>query len=340
MKLSEFNFDLPPELIAQTPLEKRDQSRLLILGRRDGLIEHKQFFNIIDYLKKGDVLVRNITKVIPARLFGRKAVTGATIEVLLLKNIKENVWETLVGNSRTIKLGSEIIFSSKLKAKCLEIKDEGIRVLGMIYDGVFLEILEELGETPLPPYIKIKLEDKQRYQTVYAKTPGSAAAPTAGFHFTNELFTKLNQKGIEVVDIVLHVGLGTFRPIKVDDVETHKMHAEYYDVSLETANKLNQARKNNNRIIAIGTTSARTLEHIMKKFNEFKADSGFTDIYIYPGYEFKAIDGLITNFHLPKSSLLLMVSAFATKQIIFNAYHEAIKQKYRFFSFGDAMFII
>lgn len=339
MKLTDFDFNLPEKLIAQTPLEKRDESRLMIVDREKGILEHTQFFNIIKYLNAGDVLVRNNTKVIPARLFGSKALTNAAVEVLLLKNIKDDIWECLVGNSRTIKIDTEIIFSPKLKAICIEVKDEGIRILKMIYAGVFLEILDELGETPLPPYIKTRIKDKSRYQTVYAKTPGSAAAPTAGFHFTDELFEKLKIKGIKIVDITLHVGLGTFRPIKVDEVEKHIMHGEYYQVSKEAAQVLDNAKTNNQRIVAIGTTSARTLEHLLRKHNKFVEDSGLTDIYIYPGFKFKAIDGLITNFHLPKSSLILLVSAFASKEIILNAYQEAIEQNYRFFSFGDAMFI-
>jgi S-adenosylmethionine:tRNA ribosyltransferase-isomerase len=339
MKLNEFDYILPESLIAQTPLEKRDESRLMLLNRKDGTINHQKFFEIINHLNTGDILVRNITKVIPARLFGIKEETGAAIEILLLNNIKGNLWECLVGNSRTIKLNTIVKMSNKLNAKCVEIKDEGIRVFEMIYQGVFLEILDELGETPLPPYIKTRLSDKDRYQTVYAKEPGSAAAPTAGFHFTNELFEKLKLKGVKVLDLTLHVGLGTFRPMKVETVEDHKMHAEYYNFSERTAAELNQAKKDGKRIIAIGTTSARTLEHIYYKFNQFKADSGFTDIFIYPGFKFMALDGLITNFHLPKSSLLLLVSAFSSKDIIMNAYKEAVNSKYRFFSFGDAMFI-
>jgi len=339
MKLNEFDYILPESLIAQTPLAKRDESRLMLLNRKDGSIKHQLFFEIINYLNPGDILVRNITKVIPARLFGVKEETGAAIEILLLNNIKGNLWECLVGNSRTIKIDTIVKMSSRLSARCVEIKDEGIRVFEMIYQGVFLEILEELGETPLPPYIKTRLPDKDRYQTVYAKEPGSAAAPTAGFHFTNELFEKLKQKGIKVLDLTLHVGLGTFRPMKVEIIEEHKMHAEYYNFGEKTAAELNQAKQDGKRIVAIGTTSARTLEHIYHKFNQFKPDSGFTDIYIYPGFKFKAIDGLITNFHLPKSSLLLLVSAFSSKDIIMNAYKEAVNSKYRFFSFGDAMFI-
>jgi S-adenosylmethionine:tRNA ribosyltransferase-isomerase len=339
MKLNEFDYVLPESLIAQTPLAKRDESRLMLLNRNDGNIKHQKFFEIIDYLNRGDILVRNITKVIPARLFGVKEETGAAIEILLLTNTKENQWECLVGNSRAIKINSIVKMSNRLSAKCIEVKDEGIRIFEMIYHGVFLEILDELGETPLPPYIKTRLADKDRYQTVYAKEPGSAAAPTAGFHFTNELFEKLKLKGVKVLDLTLHVGLGTFRPMKVETIEEHKMHAEYYNFGEKAAIELNQAKKDGKRIVAIGTTSARTLEHIFHKFGQFTADSGFTDIFIYPGFKFMAIDGLITNFHLPKSSLLLLVSAFSSKDIIMNAYKEAVNTKYRFFSFGDAMFI-
>jgi S-adenosylmethionine:tRNA ribosyltransferase-isomerase len=339
MKLNEFDYVLPESLIAQTPLAKRDESRLMLLNRKNGNIKHQKFYEIIEHLNKGDILVRNITKVIPARLFGIKEDTGAAIEILLLNNIKGNNWECLVGNSRAIKFNTIVKMSNRLSAKCIEVRDEGIRVFEMIYSGVFLEILDELGETPLPPYIKTRLDDKERYQTVYAKEPGSAAAPTAGFHFTNELFEKLKIKGIKVLDLTLHVGLGTFRPIKVDTVEEHMMHAEYYNIGEHTALELNKAKKDGKKIVAIGTTSARTLEHIAHKFNEFRADSGFTDIFIYPGFKFKAIDGLITNFHLPKSSLLLLVSAFSSKDIIINAYKKAVNSKYRFFSFGDAMFI-
>lgn len=339
MKLKEFDYILPESLIAQTPLAKRDESRLMLLNRNDGSINHQKFFEIINFLNKGDILVRNITKVIPARLFGIKEETGAAIEILLLNNTKGDLWECLVGNSRTIKVDTIVKLSDRLSAKCVEVKDEGIRIFEMIYQGVFLEILDELGETPLPPYIKTRLADKDRYQTVYAKEPGSAAAPTAGFHFTKELFEKIEAKGVKVLDLTLHVGLGTFRPMKVEIVEEHKMHAEFYHFSEKTAAELNQAKTNGHRIIAIGTTSARTLEHIFHKFNRFKADSGFTDIFIYPGFKFKAIDGLITNFHLPKSSLLLLVSAFSSKERIMNAYEEAVSNKYRFFSFGDAMFL-
>ena len=337
MKLSEFDFELPEELIAQTPLDKRDTSRLMVLNRENQTIEHKHFYDIIDYLKPGDVLVRNNTKVIPARLFGIKEETNGHVEVLLLKDQGNDVWECLVGNARIVKLDTVITFGDGLlKAKCLEIKDEGIRVFKMIYDGIFYEILDQLGTMPLPPYIKEKLSDQSRYQTVYAKIEGSAAAPTAGLHFTDDIIKKIKAKGIEILD----VGLGTFRPVKVDNVLEHHMHSEYYMIEPEVADKLNQAKKNGQRIIAVGTTSTRTLEANMQKYGKFTATHENTDIFIYPGYQYQAIDCLITNFHLPKSTLLMLISAFATKEFIFKAYHEAIENKYRFFSFGDSMFIM
>ena len=341
MKLSEFDFELPEELIAQTPLDKRDTSRLMVLNRENQTIEHKRFYDIINYLKPGDVLVRNNTKVIPARLFVVKEETNGHVEVLLLKDQGNDVWECLVGNARIVKLDTIITFGDGLlKAKCLEIKDEGIRVFKMIYDGIFYEILDQLGTMPLPPYIKEKLNDQSRYQTVYAKIEGSAAAPTAGLHFTDDIIRKIKAKGIEILDITLHVGLGTFRPVKVDNVLEHHMHSEYYMIEPEVADKLNQAKANGQRIIAVGTTSTRTLEANMQKYGKFTATHENTDIFIYPGYQYQAIDCLITNFHLPKSTLLMLISAFATKEFIFKAYHEAIENKYRFFSFGDSMFIM
>ena len=341
MKLSEFDFELPEELIAQTPLDKRDTSRLMILNREKQTIEHKHFYDIIDYLKPGDILVRNNTKVIPARLFGIKEETNGHVEVLLLKDQGDDIWQCLVGNARIVKIGTIISFGDGLlKAKCLEIKDEGIRIFNMIYTGIFYEILDQLGTMPLPPYIKEKLEDQNRYQTVYAKIEGSAAAPTAGLHFTNEIIEKIKAKGIEILDVTLHVGLGTFRPVKVDNDLEHHMHSEYYMIEPEVADKLNQAKVNGQRIIAVGTTSTRTLEANMQKYGKFKATHENTDIFIYPGYQYKAIDCLITNFHLPKSTLLMLISAFASKEFIFKAYQEAINEKYRFFSFGDSMFII
>ena len=341
MKLSEFDFELPEELIAQRPLDKRDTSRLMVLNREKQTIEHKHFYDIIDYLQPGDILVRNNTKVIPARLFGIKEETNGHVEVLLLKDLGDDTWECLVGNARIVKIDTVITFGEGLlKAKCIKIKDEGIRVFKMIYTGIFFEILDQLGTMPLPPYIKEKLNDQNRYQTVYAKIEGSAAAPTAGLHFTDEIIEKIKAKGIEILDVTLHVGLGTFRPVKVDDILDHHMHSEFYMIEPDVAKKLNQAKANGQRIIAVGTTSTRTLEANIKKYGKFTATHENTDIFIYPGYQYEAIDCLITNFHLPKSTLLMLVSAFATKEFIFKAYQEAIDKKYRFFSFGDSMFII
>ncbi len=339
MKTDDFDFYLPEELIAQTPLEKRDSSKLLVLNKNTGNITHSKFSNIIDYLNEGDVLVLNDTKVMPARLMGVKEDTGAVVEVLMLKENGKDTWEVLAKPAKRIKEGTIINFSDKLKAKCIELKDEGIRVLEFIYTGIFYEILDELGEMPLPPYIHEKLKDKDRYQTVYAKNIGSAAAPTAGLHFTKELLDKIIKKGIKVEYITLHVGLGTFRPVNVEDVTKHKMHSEFYHMSSDTAKVLNDAKKNKNRIISVGTTSTRTLETIMNLYGEFKECSGWTDIFIYPGYKFKAIDALITNFHLPKSTLIMLVSALAGKENIMRAYNEAVEKRYRFFSFGDCMFI-
>ena len=340
MKTDDFDFYLPEELIAQHPIEKRDNSKLMIIDRENGNIKHEVFHNIIDYLHKGDVLVLNDTKVIPARLFGIKENTMAHVEVLLLKNIEKDNWECLVKPAKRIKVGTIVNFGDGLlKAKCTKVKEEGIREFDFIYEGLFYEILDKLGTMPLPPYIKEKLEDKDRYQTVYAKNIGSAAAPTAGLHFTRELLKKIKEKGIEICYVTLHVGLGTFRPVNVEDVTKHKMHSEYYSMSDEVAKTLNKAKEENRRIIAVGTTSTRTLETIMTKYNTFKECSGWTDIFIYPGYKFKAIDALITNFHLPKSTLIMLVSAFCSKEIIMNAYKEAVDNKYRFFSFGDSMYI-
>lgn len=341
MKLSDFDFDLPEHLIAQSPLEKRDTSKLLVLNRKTGQIEHRHFYDIIDYLKPDDILVRNNTKVIPARLFGIKEETNGHVEVLLLHEQHDNIWECLVGNARIVKVGTVITFGDgRLKAECLEVKEEGIRIFKMIYSGIFYEILDELGTMPLPPYIKEKLEDPNRYQTVYAKVEGSAAAPTAGLHFTEEILEKIKEKGIQIVDVTLHVGLGTFRPVKVDNVLEHHMHSEFYMISQESADILNKAKKNGQRIISVGTTSTRVLEANYTKYGCFKPTHENTDIFIYPGYEYKAIDALITNFHLPKSTLLMLISAFAGKDLIFKAYHEAIEREYRFFSFGDSMFIL
>lgn len=340
MKTDEFDYKLPEHLIAQTPLKNRDSSRLLVLDKETGLIEHKHFMDIVDYLSKDDVLVFNDTKVLPARLIGVKEGTNAIIEILLLKNVENDIWECLVKPARRIKVGTIVTFGNgELNAKCIEEKDEGIRIFNLIYGGILYEVLDKLGEMPLPPYIHEKLKDKDRYQTIYASNLGSAAAPTAGLHFTEELMKKLENKGIKLLFITLHVGLGTFRPVNVEDVTNHKMHSEYYEMNKEVADTLNEAKKKNKRIISVGTTTTRTLETIMNKHNKFKEGSGWTDIFIYPGYQFKAIDALITNFHLPKSTLIMLVSAFAGKDKVMNAYKEAVKEEYRFFSFGDSMFI-
>ena len=340
LKTDDFDYYLPDELIAQTPIEKRDESKLLILDKKTGNIQHEKFHNIINYLKKNDVLVLNDTKVIPARLVGLKKDTNAIIEVLLLNDKGDNIWECLTKPAKRIKIGTQISFGDdKLIFECIKKEDEGICEFKLIYDGILMEILDELGSMPLPPYIHEKLQDKNRYQTVYAKNPGSAAAPTAGLHFTTDLLDKLQEKGIKVVFITLHVGLGTFRPVKVDNVLEHKMHSEKYSMTNAVAKTLNEAKKNNNRIISVGTTTTRTLETIYNKYNKFKECSGDTDIFIYPGYEFKAIDSLITNFHLPKSTLVMLVSALAGKDNIMNAYKIAVENEYRFFSFGDSMFI-
>ena len=339
MKTDDFDYYLPEELIAQTPLLKRDSSRLLVLDKNTGKIEHKVFTDIVDYLNKGDVLVINDTKVIPARIIGEKTETGAVIELLMLKNIEDDIWECLCKPAKRVKVGSTIKFSDKLECVCIEEFDEGIKHFKFNYKGIFLEILNELGEMPLPPYIHEKLKDKDRYQTIYAKNIGSAAAPTAGLHFTTELLDKIKEKGVIVTNITLHVGLGTFRPVNVEDVTKHKMHSEYYMMSSNTAEILNNAKKEGKKIISVGTTTTRTLETIMNKYDKFVETSGWTDIFIYPGYKFKGIDNLITNFHLPKSTLIMLVSALAGKENIMNAYKEAVEMKYRFFSFGDAMYI-
>lgn len=340
MKTDDFDYDLDEELIAQTPLEKRDHSRLMVLDRKTGEIKHEVFSNIINYLEKDDILVLNDTKVIPARIIGEKTDTKAVIELLLLKNIENDCWECLAKPAKRIKVGTTVSFGNGLlKATCKSIGEEGIRIMDFQYEGIFYEILDKLGSMPLPPYIKAKLEDKDRYQTVYAKNLGSAAAPTAGLHFTKELLEKIEKKGIKICYITLHVGLGTFRPVNVEDVTTHKMHSEFYSMSKEVAKTLNDAKKTGRRIVSVGTTSTRTLETIMTKYGTFKEVSGWTDIFIYPGYKFKAIDAQITNFHLPKSTLIMLVSAFASKEIILNAYKEAVKERYRFFSFGDSMLI-
>ena len=339
MRVDYFDYNLPEELIAQTPLEKRSDSRLMILNRKSGNITHDKFYNIVNYLGKNDVLVLNDTKVVPSRIYGNKADTNANIELLLLKEILKDTYECLVRPARRISIGTVIKFKDDFIATVIEKKEEGICVVKFNYKGIFLERLEEIGEMPLPPYIHEKLKDNNRYQTVYAKHVGSAAAPTAGFHFTKELLDTLAKNGVEILYVTLHVGLGTFRPVSVDTVEEHHMHFESYEMSEAVAKKLNQAKLMHKRIISVGTTSTRTLESIYSKYGCFKACKEETNIFIYPGYEFRAIDGLITNFHLPKSTLIMLVSAFASRDIIMNAYNEAVKEKYRFFSFGDAMFI-
>ena len=337
MNIEEYDYDLPLELIAQTPLKTRSDSKLLVLNKNTGEIEENVFKNIKQYFKKGDVLVLNDTKVIPARLIGEKVDTKAVIELLLLKNINGDIWECLAKPQKRLHVDTIIAFGNgELKAKVVEKKEEGIVLVKMLYDGIFLEILEKLGTMPLPPYIHEKLENQERYQTVYAKNLGSAAAPTAGLHFTNELLKELEDMGVILVYVTLHVGLGTFRPVEVSDITKHKMHSEFYILKKEVAEILNNCQGN---IYAVGTTSTRVLETVMSKYNKFQECSGWTDIFIYPSYKFKAIDGLITNFHLPKSTLLMLVSALASKEFIFNAYDYAIKHNYRFFSFGDAMFI-
>lgn len=340
MKTDDFDYYLPENLIAQTPINKRDESKLMVLNKETGTIEHRHFADIIDYLTPNDVLVLNDTKVMPARLIGQKEDTNGHIELLLLKNTKNNIYECLCKPAKRVKIGTIVNFGDGiLKAKCIEVKEEGIREFEFLYDGIFYEILDKLGEMPLPPYIHKKLKDKNRYQTVYAKNIGSAAAPTAGLHFTQELLEKLKNKGITICYVTLHVGLGTFRPVNVEDVTTHKMHSEYYTINEETAKILNQAKKDGKNIVSVGTTTTRVLETVMNQYQTFKECSGYTSIFIYPGYQFKAVDSLITNFHLPKSTLIMLVSAFCSKEIIMNAYSEAIKNSYRFFSFGDSMFI-
>lgn len=339
MKTDDFDYYLPKELIAQSPLEKRDASKMMVLDKVTGSFEHKMFHDLIDYLNPGDTIVLNNTKVLPARLIGNKPDTGAVVELLMLRQMEYDCWECLSRPAKRVKKGTIVNFSERLKAVCMEVKADGLRIFKFIYSGVFFEILDELGEMPLPPYITKKLEDKGRYQTVYAKTVGSAAAPTAGLHFTNEYLDKIKKKGVNVAFITLHVGLGTFRPVVVEDATKHEMHEEYYEVSKDVSRLLNETRKNGKRIIAVGTTSVRTLESVVDDDGNFKAQSGFTKIFIYPGYKFKAIDALLTNFHLPKSTLIMLISALAGKNNVLDAYEEAVKQRYRFFSFGDCMFI-
>ena len=337
MQLSDFYYDLPQELIAQDPLLKRDNSRLMVLDREEGTIEHKHFYDVISYLKEGDCLVINDTKVIPARLIGEKEGTGAAIEVLLLKRLDDCTWETLVKPGKKARVGARIIFGGgKLVGEVIDIVEEGNRIVRFEYEGIF----DELGQMPLPPYITHKLEDKNRYQTVYAEHEGSAAAPTAGLHFTKELLEEIKAKGIKIAHVTLHVGLGTFRPVKEDNILDHHMHSEFYVIDEKAAETINETKKNGGRIIAVGTTSTRTLETVADENGMLRACSGWTDIFIYPGYKFKAIDGLITNFHLPESTLLMLVSALYSREKILEAYKVAVEERYRFFSFGDAMLIL
>ena len=340
MKTSDFYYDLPKELIAQTPVEPRDSSRLLVLGRESGEIEHRHFYDIIDYLNEGDLIVANDSRVLPARIYGVKD-TGARVEFLLLKQISGNRWETLCKPGRKAKAGAKFTFGDGLlSATVVEVKDDGNRVVDFDCDENFFSTLDKIGQMPLPPYITEELKDQERYQTVYSHELGSAAAPTAGLHFTEELMEKLRNKGVNIAYVTLHVGLGTFRPVKVDDVTKHKMHSEHYEIPEETAKIINETKQNGGRVIAVGTTTCRTLESVATMYGEIKPCHGFTDIFIYPGYTFKAIDGLITNFHLPESTLIMLVSAFAGYDNIMNAYKTAVEEKYRFFSFGDAMAIL
>ena len=342
MKLEEFDFYLPEELIAQTPLLKRDTSKLLTINRKENTYEHQVFSDIIDYFNPGDTLVLNNTRVMPARLYGQKKDTGAAIEVLLLKNKEHNMWECLVKPAKRIKVGSIVSFGDGImEAECVKVLDDGFRYFEFKYEGIFQERLDELGTMPLPPYIKERLTDKERYQTVYSKEVGSSAAPTAGLHFTNELLDKIKQKGVNIVYLTLHVGLGTFRPVSVENIEDHDMHSEYYTLDEKTANVINETKKNGRRVFSVGTTSTRTLETIARDNDEeIVPASGWTNIFIYPGFEFKCVDGLITNFHLPKSSLIMLVSAFYNREKVLELYKIAVENKYRFFSFGDAMIII
>lgn len=340
MKASDFDFFLPEELIAQHPLEKRDESRLMVLDKLTGNIEHKKFYDIIDYIEKGDTLVLNDTRVMPARLIGEKEVTGGKIEFLLLKRIEGDKWECLAKPGKSARVGRKFVFGNEqLKAEVIDVLENGNRIIEFHYQGIFEQVLDSLGEMPLPPYIHERLEDKERYQTVYSKEKGSAAAPTAGLHFTNELLQQIKDKGVNIVYLTLHVGLGTFRPVQVEDVENHQMHSEFYSLSKEGADIINQTKARGNRIISVGTTSTRTLETIGDENGLVREQSGWTNIFIYPGYKFKIVDNLITNFHLPESTLIMLVSTLAGKENVLNAYNEAVKQKYRFFSFGDAMFI-
>ncbi len=341
MRVEEFDYHLPEELIAQQPVDIRDESRLMVLHKNDGEVEHKTFKNIIDYLDEGDLLVLNNSKVIPARIFGKKVPTGTDIEVLLLNEKEDDIWEVLVKPGKRVKKGVKISFADgKLIGETLEYTDFGGRIMKFKYSGEFDELIDELGELPLPPYITEELEEPGRYQTVYAKERGSVAAPTAGLHFTDELFNCLKEKGVNIAYLTLHVGLGTFRPVKVDNIEDHQMHSEYYDLSKETADQITEAEKAGKKVVAVGTTATRTLESIASERGQIEAAKGWTDIFIYPGYKFKVIDALITNFHLPKSTLMMLISAFAGKDKVMSAYSIAVEEKYRFFSLGDAMLII
>lgn len=341
MFLKDFYYDLPEELIAQDPLSDRSSSRLMVVDRRNGELKHDVFKNIIEYLKPGDCLVLNDTKVIPARLFGTRKDTGAAIEILLLKRISDTDWECLVKPGKKARTGCELTFgeNNALEGKIVDVLEDGNRIIRFSFDGIFEEILDALGQMPLPPYIKHKLQDKNRYQTVYAKHEGSAAAPTAGLHFTNELLKQIEKSGVNIAKVTLHVGLGTFRPVKEENILDHHMHSEYYVIGEEAAETINKAKENGGRIICVGTTSTRTLESAADENGHIAACSGWTDIFIYPGYKFKITEALITNFHLPESTLLMLVSAFSSRGIIMNAYEEAVREKYRFFSFGDAMFL-
>lgn len=339
MQKKDFYFDLPKHLIAQVPIKNRSASKLMIIDKEDATIKSEHFESVYDLLKKDDVLVLNDTKVILARLFGEKADTGAKIEILLLKEEKKDIWKALVGNARAVKLNTKVIISDLLTAKCIEVRDAGIRVFELIYEGNFYEVLDKVGNIPLPPYIQAKLEDNDRYQTVYAKELGSAAAPTAGLHFTTDLIKKLEAKGVIIQYITLHVGLGTFMPVKEDNILDHNMHSEEYEISEKTADILNNAKNKGSKIVAVGSTSVRTLESNYQKFNKFKAERSSTDIFIYPGKKIESIDAIITNFHLPESTLIMLVSAFAGYDLTLKAYKQAVKEEYRFFSFGDAMWI-
>ncbi|MDO4593857.1 MAG: tRNA preQ1(34) S-adenosylmethionine ribosyltransferase-isomerase QueA [Tissierellia bacterium] len=339
MNTEEFDYDLPKELIAQHPTDRRDYSRMMVVNRKTGDLEKKHFYDIIDYLNPGDCLVMNDTRVIPARLFGHRPQKDEKIEVFLLSDIGEGKWEVLVRPGKKMRVGSICEFSDELSCEVIDIKEDGNRIVQFKYEGIFEEILDRLGNVPLPPYISEKLEDKERYQTVYSKHRGSVAAPTAGLHFTKELLEKIEKKGIKLAFLTLNVGLGTFRPVSVDDVKDHKMHSEFYVLDKKNAQIINEAKNSGHRIIATGTTSTRTLESIYKKCGKIQEDSGWTDIFIYPGFKYEVIDCLITNFHLPKSTLIMLVSAFSSKEIILNAYKEAVKDRFRFYSFGDSMFI-